>query len=80
MLAYDFLCLGRYYNDLFQFDPGSLHWTDLSLRTRGGIPFERSQHSFRTWNGKLIAFAGHGPGSKIIVKNFGPHTSRAPEL
>jgi hypothetical protein len=48
----------RYLNDLHQFDPISMQWTDLSSAITGDQNIPRDRHGFTCLEGKLFAFGG----------------------
>jgi hypothetical protein len=57
-------------NDLYQFNPATLFWTDLTTATFGTTPSPRSGHGFvSTANGDLWVFGGDEAAGKFVETN-----------
>ena len=49
-----------YHQDLFQLDPGTSTWTDLTTKVQGTAPNPRQYAGFSYANKKLFLFGGQG--------------------
>ena len=56
-------CTGDCLNDLHEYDPATLAWTDLSAAISGTPPSPRLSHGFTSAGGKLYVHGGNEGGN-----------------
>ena len=56
---------GNKLNDLYEFDPVTASWSDLTWTASGNPPSPRAEFGFTSCGGKLFVHGGYGEGMKL---------------